>query len=410
MSISWTFPYFSGAANFKKIFDWQISPIDYDLAAKLSFGDYLNYRHQQTVATISYGLNSYGYVLVALLSRTIFYWAGDVQGVIYLQLLVHLLISLFIVSFVFVDNKARFLFITLYAASPLVVYFVTFPFYYFWLSIPSACFATLLLKPAWRKQVVIVSTPLLLSSLLIRPTTIFLSILFYAVAYRSTPKVSLRLLLSSLSIFIAGLILFSSVNPRLPPWHTMYIGFGAYKNSFGLSGLSDEEGYKLFYRKTGVQISTNPITGNWGKPVLMNAYNKVIKEQYFHLLTSHPWVFIKNSLLNLGQVFSVGYIDKRPLLSILSSCLGWGVITYLLLQKEYSWFFAITSSALCFFWYFPPIPAYNFSSYMLLTCAIISSLPASRLPAKKLPEGSRSRSFFPNGSTGADPGRSQWRL
>ena len=80
MSISWTFPYFSGAANFERLFDWQISPTDYDIASKLSSHDYLNYRHQKTVETISYGLNSYGYVLVALLSRLIFYWAGDVQS------------------------------------------------------------------------------------------------------------------------------------------------------------------------------------------------------------------------------------------------------------------------------------------------------------------------------------------
>ena len=32
---NWTFPYFSGAANFEKLFDWKISPSDFENVKKL---------------------------------------------------------------------------------------------------------------------------------------------------------------------------------------------------------------------------------------------------------------------------------------------------------------------------------------------------------------------------------------
>ncbi len=383
MSISWTFPYFSGAANFEKLFDWQISPADYDLASRLTSQEYLNYRHQQTDNTIAYGLNSYGYVLVALLSRSIFYWCGDIQGIIYLQILIHLLICLFFITFAFTDNKTRLLFVFLYAANPLVIYFATFPFYYFWLCLPSACFAILMLKPLWCTQIMIVSTPVLLISLLIRPTTVFLCFLFFIYAYKLAAKANLFPFISTLSVFSAGLILFASVNPRLPPWHTMYIGFGGYANTIGIANLSDDEGYQYFFDKTSIKISTNPITGNWGQPALMKSYNKTIREEYFRILMIHPGFALKNALINLGQVFSVGYIDKRPLLSLLSSFAGWCIIIYLLIQKQYSWVLAVICSALSFFWYFPPIPAYNYASYFLLACGIISSTSSRYLQLNK---------------------------
>jgi len=374
MSISWTFPYFSGAANFHRLFNWQISPADYLVANQILPQNYPEYRHQETPCTIGYSLNSYGYVLVALLSRTVFYWLGDLQSVIYFQILIHLTICFFFIVFIFPSVKERLIFIFLYAANPLVIYFATFPFYYFWLCVPSACFAVLLLKPQWRSQTVMASTLLLLISLLIRPTTLFLCLLFYVFAFKLLIKNRFLVLVPSLALFIAGALLFSSVNPRYPPWHTMYIGIGAYANNAGVSSLSDEEGYQYFSKKTGIEISTNPVSGNWGKPDLMKNYNEILKDKYIQILTTSPGTVAKNAILNLGQVFSIGYIDRRPLLSLLSSLIGYGVIAYLLICRQISWLAAIAASAASFFWYFPPIPAYNFASYLLLVCGFISSL------------------------------------
>lgn len=373
MGLSWTFPYFSGAANFERLFDWQISPSDFQAAQQLSPSDYMQYRHQASADTISYGLNSYGYVLVAVLARFLFQVLGDIQAVIVLQLAIHAVISgLFLVLF-FSQSRPRLAFVVLYAANPLVIYFATYPFYYFWLCIPSACCAALLLRPCWARQILLWATPLLLISILIRPTTIFLCLLVYVFGFRALPGRRLSLVVPALSVFVAGVVVLNSLNPRLPPWHTMYIGMGAYANSLGVSGLSDDEGYRYFAEQTGIRISTNPVSGNWGQPELMKAYGEMVRARYLHGLISDPARVLANALLNLGQVFSVGYIVGNPALSMLSSVVGWCVACLLLFRRQGVWVLAIVASALSFFWYFPPIPAYNVAAYLLLACGLICS-------------------------------------
>lgn len=378
MSVSWTFPYFSGAANFTRLFDWQISPVDFDLASKLSPRGYLQYIHVRSSLTTSYVLNSYGYVLIILVSRFLFSGLGDIQGVIYLQVLVHVGLCLIFVTFIFADYKSRLLFSLLYAANPVVIYFVTFPFYYFWLCIPSICLAVLLIKPKWSSWVVAGSTPVLLLSLLIRPTPIFLSLLFYAFAFRLVRQHLRTIYLPCLSVFVAGIILFSAVNPRQAPWHTMYVGLGAYANHVGVRTLSDDEGYSYYFSKTGQRISTDPVAGNWGKPVLMKSYAAVVGLRYLEIAAAHPALLVRNAIVNFGQVFSVGYLDQRPLLSLLSSAVGWCIVVFLLIRKQFVWVLAVASSALSFFWYFPPIPAYNYAAYLLLVCGVISALSPQR--------------------------------
>ena len=80
---------FSGAANFNTLFHWQISPSDYAFAQQLNDFDYRQYIHKASGDTVDYSLNSYGYVLIALVSRIIFASFGDIQGVIIFQVIVH---------------------------------------------------------------------------------------------------------------------------------------------------------------------------------------------------------------------------------------------------------------------------------------------------------------------------------
>lgn len=384
MGLDWSFPYFSGAANFERLFEWRISPSDYQLAQQLAPADYMRYRHQATADTIPYGLNSYGYVLVAVFARALFQRLGDVQSVIALQLAVHALISaLFLVCF-FADSRSRIAFVVLYVANPLVIYLATYPFYYFWLLLPSVCCAALLLKPDWAQLILLLATPLLLLALLIRPTPLFLCLLVYGFAYRALPGRRLSVVVPALTVFIAGVIAISALNPRLPPWHSMYVGLGAYANVSSVSTLSDGEGYRYFAERTGIEVSTSPVSGNWGQPELMKSYGNVVRAGYVRALLAQPVRLLLNALLNLGQVFSVGFIVDSLPLSLLSSLLGWCVAAYLLLRGQILWVFAIVASALSFFWYFPPIPAYNYAAYLLLVCALICSLrPVDRRQADR---------------------------
>lgn len=382
-SISWTFPYFSGAANFEKLFEWRISPSDFEVASQLNYHEYFDYRHQKTSQTISHGLNSYGYVLIALLSRLIFFWQGDAQGVISLQVAVHSTISVFFICFVFGDIKSQSLFAFLYAANPLIVYFAIFPFYYFWLCVPSILFALLLTKPLWARNLVLIAPGVFIISFCIRPTVIFLCILFYLFAFKLVKARIASIFMPSLALFVAGIVFISSVSPRMPPWHTIYIGVGAYTNDFDVLTLSDGEGFQFFYNQTGINISTDPISGNWGKPALMANYNSLLRKQYFQNLRSRPLVFFKNAIVNLGQVFSIGYLTDRPVISLLSSLLGWLFAFYLLIRRQWAWALGIFSSSLCFFWYFPPTPAYNFAAYLLIVCGFIASLSPSNKDLQK---------------------------
>ena len=375
MGLDWSFPYFSGAANFKRLFDWQISPSDYQLAQQLPLSEYAHYRHHASAVTVPYTINSYGYVLVAVLARILFKGMGDAHAVIALQLAVHALISALFLIFFFTKTASRLAFVVLYAANPLVIYFATYPFYYFWLCIPSACCASMFLRPSWSRPILLISTPLLLLALLIRPTTIVLCLLIYAYAFRTFARDRWGLVVPALALFVAGVVLISSVNPRQPPWHTMVVGLGAYPNASGVTSLSDDAGYRLFTEKTGVPITTSPVNGNWGQPALMKSYGSVLRARYLQVLIADPLRQIANALINLGQLFSIGYIVDNVGLSILSSLFGWAVAIYLLVRGQLAWVLAIVASALSFFWYFPPIPAYNFASYLLLACGLISSLP-----------------------------------
>ncbi len=379
MSIAWTFPYFSGAANFDTLFHWQISSSDYAFVQQLNDLDYRHYIHKTSEDTVDYSLNSYGYVLIALISRILFGSFGDIQGVVVLQVIVHILMCIFLCTCVIDGLRSRLLFVLLYAANPLVIHFVTFPFYYFWLSLPSVCLATLILRPDWASRVVLFSTPLLLLSLLIRPTTIFLCIFFYVIAWMYIPVRRRFLAAIAFLWFIAGVVVFSHFNPRIPPYHTMYVGLGAYGNDVGVHSLSDGEGFRYFMSETNVDISTSPIDGNWGAPELMSSYNEIILGRYLRIVSSRPIMVIRNAFLSLGQVFSVGYIVESPFLSLLSSVSGFFVLVFLLLRKQFVWAIAIFSSALAFFWYFPPIPAYNFAAILLLVCGLLSAFnPTSK--------------------------------
>ena len=108
-----------------------------DIVKDLSVDEYRNYKHNKTEDVIENNVNNYGYVLVALVATKILPWIGDIQAVIVIQIVVHVLFCVALVLFSFVNSFQRYAFILLYAANPIVIYFVTFPFYYFWMFIPS---------------------------------------------------------------------------------------------------------------------------------------------------------------------------------------------------------------------------------------------------------------------------------
>ena len=45
MTHYWTFPYFSGAANFDRLFDWKISISDFNHTSMMGISEYRDYKH-----------------------------------------------------------------------------------------------------------------------------------------------------------------------------------------------------------------------------------------------------------------------------------------------------------------------------------------------------------------------------
>ena len=102
-----------------------------------------------------------------------------------------------------------------------------------------------------------------------------------------------------------------------------------------------------------------------------NLYLTVLKERYLEILFNDPLTLIRNTFFNIFQVFSIGYIVDSLFLSYINIIIGFIVCMFLLYTKQFIWIVAILSSCISFALYYPPIPAYNFASYLLLVMATL---------------------------------------
>jgi hypothetical protein len=178
-------------------------------------------------------------------------------------------------------------------------------------------------------------------------------------------------------IFLVLLNFFSAVSNgnNNMHWHTVFIGVGAYPNPI-LNGLSDDEGFNYFYKKTGQRLNTGLPGGNYYfDHELRNLYMATLEEGYIHLLKTEPFLLTRNAVLNFFQSFSLGYFADYPLwVSYLSAGIGFVFFLLLLLHKQFLWIIAIAASGITFTPYYPPIPAYMYGSFILIACAGIMLL------------------------------------
>jgi hypothetical protein len=375
MSLNWTFPYFSGAANLDWTLVWKISPLDYETVSKMTTEEVYAHRFIVSDDTINNSVNNYGYLLVVWLATKLFFWLGDVQAVIVLQVIVHIIISVILLKQFLTSSLQCWLFFLFYAVNPIVLHFVTFPFYYFWTVIPSFILAVSWLRVDLIRKNMWLVTPLLLFSVLTRPSILFVVIFVYIVTiFRSATKDERIIFVKWGTIALAGLFMIYYISTKMSPVHSVYIGIGAYNNQFQINRLSDEEGYKYYQKVTNNKVSTNAINGSFRNSEFRNEYYSVLMDRYVEIFNENSTLLAKNGLLNTIQAFGPGYDVDRAWSRPFTIAIGCLVITLFIYTKQWFWLLGVLSYALAFTPYFPPIPAYLFGAYILLVLGMANTI------------------------------------
>lgn len=365
-------PYLSGAVDYRP---GQLFMIDTaEVNHFRNFDDVqreLAYKFEKK-GTYYYNHNPVGYIYFIQLGKLIFgSFAGDAQSVVWLQVLMHLIASTLI--WVRLSSRAtRLSFGLLYVVNPLVLYFVTFNFYYFWQVIP--CCAVLLLwldkRISFASLAFLAVMPILLAT---RPTLFFVAVLFFGMIGYYTKWYW------GLTAGLLCMVFFSLIYApnKKNPWHTAYIGLGAYPNSLHIP-LSDESGYELYTKVTGEKLNVS-VGGNYYDNVVIDQYASITKEATLNYAKAHPFALLRNATLNFLQSFSVGYLVNKPFfLYLLMAFIGLLVLAWGLYHRYYIPLLIIATYALAFVPYFPPVPAYLFGAYLPLFL-LISFFTAEKL-------------------------------
>lgn len=142
MSATWSYPYFSGAANLFEHGSWFINTEQLQQFYQLDQSDFPYFNFEASDSITEYNYNAVGYVYIVSAAQFIFPFLTQMQSVVLFQAIIHLVFVGWVLNSL--DSSwAKVIFTLLYALNPLVLKFVLFAFYYFWQVIPSIAFLIL---------------------------------------------------------------------------------------------------------------------------------------------------------------------------------------------------------------------------------------------------------------------------
>jgi len=386
MSPVWSVPYFSGAANTQWGGKWLFAPIEvYNFKAIKGFDIYL-YEFQSYPSTelASYTYNTTAYLYLVKLAHTIFPFLGQAGGIVLLQLVVHAAIVAVVISIIH-GAAYKLLFVFLYAINPLILYITVMPFYYFWSVLGSAGALLIFISPRSSIFRILGLMSLIIIGFLTR-ATVFPLIVFAVMAllyYR-------RFLSAAVAIawvFIVVFLYNAHINQTVGygPWHTAFIGIGAYPNPYPyLRDLSDDKGIERYEYITGTELSTS-IGGNFYEEEVKSHYAETMQAEYWEIAQENPFMMIRNVVLNILQFYSVGHLANRSyILNFIISLSGLAVFTFLLIYRAYGYLLLIFFTGFGVAMLYPPIPAYNFATYLVLVVSLITTLHKKTNITKKI--------------------------
>ncbi len=355
----WVVPYTSGAANWSIGQPW-----------KVAIGDDIIYRQKtieerwtdvaspttQPEKLIEFSAHDEGWMWVLWFTRKIFPFLSDLRGAVLLAIILHLGLSSAILNYLN-PGTSRYIFTIVFVANPLIIFYLTLPYYYFWQAFPS-----LLLVIVWfyREKIKVWQTPVIALFLAlcvaIRPNTIFISIaILLLLIYFSRHWMNYV----SLVLFTVCFCFMPKTNKM--PWHTVYAGLGAYPNNYGLY-LSDESSYASFRKKTG--ISLNAAFGeNYYNLKIREEYNQHLKNESFEYIKTHPVQSLKSVILNLSiGIFSPYRPGSAVWIYYIQALLGLIFLTGLIWLRQWFVLIGLSLSLGCIAIIYPPIAAYIIGS------------------------------------------------
>ncbi len=377
-SASWSYPYFSGASNLGLDLKWQMSKSDYENFVNLPTEQQFNYRFKKSDLTdlVPVPILDIGYLYVVWVAQTLLFWLPPIKATVWFQILFHVFTCLWIIKNLG-SKRDKFIFIIIYAINPLILRYATFAFYYYWQVLPALVWFWM----SQQNKIKGISTLdycvifcVLAAAFFIRQSTALVSlfILFYA----AWQQQKLRNWLA-VGLFVVFLVF--AKNPS-QPWHTAYVGYGAYPNTAGIE-LPDNYGYLAYKKATGIDIDTSPIGGNYFDPKINQNYTESMQNEVFKIIAENPLTVIKNAILNTLQGFSIGYFVGNMSVTYLSSIIGLACILIFGFKKQYAQLGFLFFGVASFSTYFPPIPAYMFGNYLVLCITFIFCF--DRNPRKK---------------------------
>ena len=351
----WVVPYTSGAANWSVGQPW-----------KVAIGDDVIYRQKSieerwvdvaqsspdSSKLIEFTAHDEGWMWVLWSTRKIFPFLSDLQGVVLLAVILHLVFSALILNRLN-PGWQRYLFTFIFICNPITLHLVTFPYYYYWQAFPS-----LLAIIIWqyRDKINIWYLPglalFLALCVAVRPNVIFISLLVLALALYF-----IRHWVTYLSVVLFALCFLYIPKVNKMFWHTVYAGLGAYPNNSGLY-LSDESSYASYKNKTGVTLDTT-LGANYYNLQVRDDYNQYLKKESIEYIKTHPIQSIKNIILNLSiGIFSPYKPGSSSWIYYVQAFLGLIFLTGLIWLRQWPTLIGLGLSLGCIALIYPPIAAY----------------------------------------------------
>lgn len=361
------YPFFSGATNLDFDLAWKIDVKKYFDFLQLPYAEQLGYVFErgQPMDLIEYSSLDRGYMFIVWVAQHLFFWLPQIKAVIWLQIFFHIGSSLWVITSLN-TRREQITFFLLYAANPIIMHFVTFAFYYYWQIIPPLAWYIYKKKAGLNNfSGLYLLVIVLAAAFLIRESTLIISLLILGVIAWQRRK-----LVPWAILFLFFIFAITFKNPS-QPWHTAYVGIGAYSNSAGIE-LSDQSGYKRFLEQTGIHIEIDSPYGNIYDSNFREGYYSHLRDGFMSYAKEHPWQLTRNAALNLLQSFSVGYPVGHEKLAYVSAFLGLIVFIILITTRQYFILVLAFANVVGFALYFPPIPAYMFGNYFLLTLALVT--------------------------------------